>query len=212
MTDPALSYWHECLFILRTNLTAEETEAAVEQFKTIVVERGGGVAKVEEMGRRRLAYEIHGEREGLYIDLVFWGGAPVIEELTRVMRIDARVIRHIVIRETKRQHRRRLTDAAKQAEEAAVAEAVAAAGGVPEPVEDESTPAFETEESPVETEAAEAPAVEEAEEAPEAAEAPAVEEAEEAPEADEAAEVEPEDMGAETEKPAEPEDPANDNG
>jgi small subunit ribosomal protein S6 len=113
LTDPAYTYWHDCLYILRTNLSQEETAEAVEQFRNIIDERGGGLVKLEEMGRRRMTYEINREREGFYVDMIFWGGAPVIDELNRVLRIDSRVIRHIIVRETKRQFHRRLQDMAK---------------------------------------------------------------------------------------------------
>ncbi len=197
MTDPVRTYWHDCLYILRTNLSPEETAAAVEQFQKIIPDNGGGLVKLEEMGRRRLAYEINREREGYYVDMIFWGGAPVIEELNRVLRIDSRVIRHIVVRETKRQFHRRLQDMAKAAAQPAEAEAVAATE-TQAPAEPVEAPAVAVEETPVA-----APVEPVAEETPVAAPSePAAEEAPAAapvePATEEAPAVEPAPVGETT--------------
>jgi small subunit ribosomal protein S6 len=150
LTDFVRTYWHDCLYILRANLTAEETAEAVEQFRNIIDERGGGLVKLEEMGRRRFTYEIKREREGYYVDMIFWGGAPVVEELNRVLRIDSRIVRHTIVRETKRQFHRRLQDMAKGESQPAAEEPVtgesedAAEAPIPElPIESEVEPTAE---------------------------------------------------------------------
>ena len=57
---------YECMYILNPNLTEEETAAIVEKFKALV-EANGTLDEMEEMGKRKLAYEINYLTEGYYV-------------------------------------------------------------------------------------------------------------------------------------------------
>ena len=49
---------YEVMYVLNPNLSEEETAALVEKFKTLV-EQNGTLDEMEEMGKRKLAYEIN---------------------------------------------------------------------------------------------------------------------------------------------------------
>ena len=57
---------YEALYILKPDLTEEQTAALVERFKS-VAEANGTVSEVNEWGKRRLAYPINDLMEGLRI-------------------------------------------------------------------------------------------------------------------------------------------------
>jgi len=107
LPDPNLEYQYDCLYILRTNLPPNEVEQATEQFRGVVVDNDGGIIQITPMGQKRLTYEIRDEKEGIYVDMLFWG-KPAVEELRRRLRIDTRVIRHIIVKETDRQYKARI--------------------------------------------------------------------------------------------------------
>lgn len=65
---------YEVMYILNPNLSEEETAALVEKFKTLV-EQNGTLDEMEEMGKRKLAYEINYLSEGYYV-LVKFTSAP----------------------------------------------------------------------------------------------------------------------------------------
>ena len=48
---------YELMYIINPNLSEEETAAVVEKFKALV-EQNGTLEEMEEMGKRKLAYEI----------------------------------------------------------------------------------------------------------------------------------------------------------
>lgn len=90
---------YEAMYILRSALDEEATEAAVNRFKTLVEENGGTVERIDRWGKRRLAYEIEKERDGYYVVMWFKGEPGVAKELDRVLKISGDVLRHMILRE-----------------------------------------------------------------------------------------------------------------
>ena len=86
---------YECMYILNPNLTEEETAAIVEKFKALV-EANGTLDEMEEMGKRRLAYEINYLTEGYYVLVKFTSGPEFPAELDRVLGITDGVIRSLI--------------------------------------------------------------------------------------------------------------------
>jgi small subunit ribosomal protein S6 len=61
-----------------------------------LVEKGGGTWRSHDAwGRRRLAYEIAKKPEGVYHLVVFEAGAETLDEISRVLKIDDAVMRHM---------------------------------------------------------------------------------------------------------------------
>lgn len=173
MADPSLDTQYDVLYILRTELSQDEQDEAVEAFKDVVIANGGTVEAVSPWGVRRFAYEIDGLREGVYVNMLILGKA-CIQELDRRLRIDSRTVRHMIVRETRRQYKARL----KQAAEPLVVPEVEEPEVAPE---DEPEAAAETEyEAAAETEYE--AVVEEDVEGAEAATGPELDEADAAPE------------------------------
>jgi small subunit ribosomal protein S6 len=64
-----------------------------------LVEKGGGTWRSHDAwGRRRLAYEIAKKPEGVYHLVVFESGAETLDEISRVLKIDDGVLRHMATR------------------------------------------------------------------------------------------------------------------
>ena len=61
---------YEVMYIINPNFTEEETAAVVEKFKALV-EANGTLEELEEMGKRKLAYEINYISEGYYVLMTF---------------------------------------------------------------------------------------------------------------------------------------------
>ena len=86
---------YECMYILNPNLTEEETAALVEKFKTLI-ESNGTLDETQEMGKRKLAYEINYLTEGYYVLVKFTCAPGFPAELDRVMGITDGVIRSLI--------------------------------------------------------------------------------------------------------------------
>ncbi len=86
---------YEVLYVLNPNLTEEETQGIVEQFKTLI-EQNGAIDEMDEWGKRKLAYEINYLSEGYYVLVKFTSGPEFPAELDRVLGITDGVIRSLV--------------------------------------------------------------------------------------------------------------------
>lgn len=89
--------FYETMFILKPTLTQEETSAKIEFFKNILLNNGGTIEGVIDMGIRNLAYEIKKCKRGYYFVIYFKAKPNLIAELERNYRINEEVIRFIVI-------------------------------------------------------------------------------------------------------------------
>ena len=91
---------YEAFYIVKASLADNEVQQIADKFKGVVEAQGGTVEKAGKWDKRKLAYEIDGNKEGNYILMLFEAGAKVPQELNRQMRISDDVIRHrIFLRE-----------------------------------------------------------------------------------------------------------------
>lgn len=91
---------YEALYVLDTELDDESRQKLIERFKGIV-ENGGELVKIDEWGRRRLAYPINKKTEGYYVLMEFNSDSNVQAELERVFKITDGVMRYIVVNKDK---------------------------------------------------------------------------------------------------------------
>ena len=87
----------ELMYIINPNLSEEETAAVVEKFKALV-EQNGTLEEMEEMGKRKLAYEINYISEGYYVLVKFTSGPDFPAELDRVLGITDGILRSLITR------------------------------------------------------------------------------------------------------------------
>jgi small subunit ribosomal protein S6 len=151
-------------FILSPEVNEEETRAVLERVEQIVATYGGQIIKVNQWGRRRLAYPIQRHRDGQYIFIDMILTPETVAELERMLKVSEIVLRYMVRkrdpkavqkeREERAEREARAAAAAAAASEAAAASAVAVAEAPAETSE-----AVEAgEEAPVEAVAEEVPA------------------------------------------------------
>ena len=88
---------YELTYIINPNLSEEETAAVVEKFKALV-EQNGTLEEMEEMGKRKLAYEINYISEGYYVLVKFTSGPDFPAELDRVLGITDGILRSLITR------------------------------------------------------------------------------------------------------------------
>jgi small subunit ribosomal protein S6 len=89
---------YEELFIVKPDAPEEEVNAFVEQIRGVITNAGGTVDKVDNWGKRRLAYRIDKYREGNYVLFQFSAGAQLVKELERRLRVADIVIKFLTVR------------------------------------------------------------------------------------------------------------------
>lgn len=89
---------YEVMFIV--NIANEEViQAAVKLVQDTITRIGGTVVKVDEWGRRHLAYEVKHQNEGYYVVVELEADPSQITELDRIIKIHEEIIRHIIVKQ-----------------------------------------------------------------------------------------------------------------
>ena len=88
---------YEATYIIDTVVTDTDLTSVVEKYQTQVTSTGE-ILSLDNWGRRRLAYEIEGKREGTYVTMRFKAEPAVAAELDRTMKIDDIIIRALIVR------------------------------------------------------------------------------------------------------------------
>ena len=88
---------YESVVIINPNVDEEGIKALVQRFTTLI-NNDGKVEKVDELGKKRLAYEVKKNKEGYYVVFNFEGKPELIAELERNYRITDEVIKFITVR------------------------------------------------------------------------------------------------------------------
>jgi small subunit ribosomal protein S6 len=79
----------------------EERIAVLDRTKEIITGGKGVIVKIDEWGKRRLAYEIKDALDGVYYILYFEATVKTLDEVTRVLGITDSVLRIMPIRHEK---------------------------------------------------------------------------------------------------------------
>ena len=87
---------YETIFIVDATLADDQIAAIVEKFRALV-EANATIEKVEDWGKRRLAYPINDEVDGYYVLVNFESGTDFPAELERVAKITDGALRTMVI-------------------------------------------------------------------------------------------------------------------
>lgn len=94
-----MPYMYETMYILRPDLGDEQTDQAITKYQNLLKEQGVAEIDTQHRGKRRLAYEIQRQREGVYVQMNYQGPGTAIAALERAMRLSDEVIRYLTIKQ-----------------------------------------------------------------------------------------------------------------
>jgi len=89
---------YEATYILDPTLEEEQLTQMQEKFSEMVTKSGGEIVNMENWGKRRLAYEVKGKNEGVYIVMRFNSETKTAESLRRDFRLADEVLKMIIIK------------------------------------------------------------------------------------------------------------------
>ena len=89
---------YEVMVILDPSVEERAVSPLIENFLNVVRTGGGKVEKIDTWGRRRLAYEINKQSEGIYSVIDLKATPDVVKELDRQLNLNESVLRTKVLR------------------------------------------------------------------------------------------------------------------
>lgn len=92
---------YEGMYVISATLSDDARHKALDKIQVGITSRGGEILKVHEQGRRRLAYDINGHREGYYYVIYFNAPTNVISELWHEYHLNEDLIRFLTLKTEK---------------------------------------------------------------------------------------------------------------
>lgn len=89
---------YELMYIIDTSLEEGPRKELIERVSALITSNGGEVEKIDEWGKRRLAYPINYKNEGYYVLVNFSAGSDLPHEIERVLQISDDVLRYLVVK------------------------------------------------------------------------------------------------------------------
>ena len=89
---------YEHIFMARQDVTPQQVEAMVDQYKGVIEQNGGTIDKTEMWGVKSLAYRIKKNRKAHFTMFNLNAPAPAVAEMERQMRINEDILRFMTIK------------------------------------------------------------------------------------------------------------------
>jgi small subunit ribosomal protein S6 len=89
---------YEHVFLARQDVSSQQVETLVEQYKGILESNGGSVGRVESWGLKSLSYRMNKNRKAHYTLMDIDAPSAAVQEMERQMRINEDVLRYMTIR------------------------------------------------------------------------------------------------------------------
>lgn len=89
---------YEIIFVVKPDVTEDDVAKLITQMEGVVTGAGGAIEKVEKLGRRRLAYRVARQREGIYVLFLLSGSGDTVKEFERRLKVADAVIKYMTIR------------------------------------------------------------------------------------------------------------------
>ena len=91
--------YYETMYILRPDIPEEEVDNHLKKYSEILEKSGTEVLDSQMRGKRRLAYPIAKNKEGIYVQLSHKGNGQQVGILERAMRLSEDVIRYLTVKQ-----------------------------------------------------------------------------------------------------------------
>ncbi|WAJ30420.1 30S ribosomal protein S6 [Antarcticirhabdus aurantiaca] len=89
---------YEHVFLARQDISSQQVDQLVEQYRGVIEQNGGKVGKVENWGLKTLSYRIKKNRKAYYTLMNIDAPASALHEMERQMRFNEDILRYITIK------------------------------------------------------------------------------------------------------------------
>ncbi len=89
---------YELMYIIDASLEEAPRKELIDRINALITNNGGELIKVDEWGKRRLAYPINYKNDGYYVLINFTAGSELPHEIERVLQISEAVLRQLIVK------------------------------------------------------------------------------------------------------------------
>ncbi len=89
---------YEAVFIFRANLDNDTQEKLVNEIKEVITKHKGEVEDVQSWGKRKFAFLIKKQSEGIYYLVLFKLTSTVVKKIESIFKLNDSILRVLIIR------------------------------------------------------------------------------------------------------------------
>ena len=93
---------YELLAVLKPSLDSDELDKVVEKISEEIKSYEGSVSSIDKMGRKKLAYDVQGYRDGFFATINLSVPAQSIVEFKRNLKLNENVLRFMFMEVSKK--------------------------------------------------------------------------------------------------------------
>lgn len=93
---------YELLAIFKPSLDSEELDKVVDKISEEIKSYKGSISSIDKMGRKKLAYDVQGYRDGYFTNMILSIPAESIVEFKRNLKLNDNVLRFMFMEEAKK--------------------------------------------------------------------------------------------------------------
>ena len=93
---------YELLAVLKPSLDSEELDKVVDKISEEIKSYKGSVASVDKMGRKKLAYDVQGYRDGFFATIIVSLPSEAVVDFKRSLKLNENVLRFMFMEEAKK--------------------------------------------------------------------------------------------------------------
>ena len=93
---------YELLTIFKPSLDSEELDKAIDKISSDIKNAKGEVASIDKMGRKKLAYDLQGYRDGFFTTMIVSLPADAIVEFKRNLKLNDNILRFMFMEVAKK--------------------------------------------------------------------------------------------------------------
>ncbi len=90
--------YYETLYLINPNLADEDYREVVTKFSSLIESNKGQIIKVDEWGKKALAYAVENFDKGYYVLLRYCGDPDILTTLKRDLKLDDRILKYQTIK------------------------------------------------------------------------------------------------------------------
>jgi small subunit ribosomal protein S6 len=96
--EPGTQREYETIFILRPDTNQDGIQTVNTRIRSVIDSMGGRLLKLDNWGKRKLAYEVKKQLKGIYLYWQYLGNSGTVEEIERNLRMLDSVIRYYTVK------------------------------------------------------------------------------------------------------------------
>lgn len=93
---------YELLVVFKPSLDSEELDKVVEKISEEIKSYNGSISSVDKMGRKKLAFDVQGYRDGFFTNIILSTPAESIVEFKRNLKLNENVLRFMFMEVSKK--------------------------------------------------------------------------------------------------------------